>query len=45
MANDTYLFRLDACYSSSDNCQTKKETTARRKFNNRQTNKFMYDEY
>ena len=38
------FIRLTAVILSSDNCQTK-ETTARRKFNNCQTNKFMYDEY
>jgi len=46
------FIRLTAVILSSDNCQTKKKqlpdessTTVRRKFNNCQTNKFMYDEY
>ena len=46
------FIRLTAVSFSSDNCQTKEQqlsdessTTVRRKFNNCQTNKFMYDEY
>ena len=46
------FIRLTAVPFSSDNCQTKEQqlsdessTTVRRKFNNCQTNKSMYDEY
>ena len=46
------FIRLTAVSFSSDNCQTKEQqlpdessTTVRRKFNNCQTNKSMYDEY
>ncbi len=46
------FIRLTAVSFSSDNCQTKEQqlpdertTIARRKFNNCQTNKSIYDEY
>ena len=46
------FIRLTAVSFSSDNCQTKEQqlsdessTTVRRKFNNCQTNKSIYDEY
>ena len=46
------FIRLAVVELSSDSCQTKVQqlpdessTTVRRKFNNCQTNKFMYDEY
>ncbi|WP_195355352.1 hypothetical protein [Bacteroides ovatus] len=44
------FIRLTAVSFSSDNCQTKEqqlsdETIVRRKNNNCQTNKSMYDEY